>query len=146
VIRPGAFAESLASGEDVIARFEHTQILGRLSNGTLRLTEDARGLRFEIDPPDTQAGRDLLALLKRRDVKGASFVFRVRPGGDSWRREGETMVRELRSVKLVEVSPVSIPAYPATEAAARSMSDAKLEAMGCVARMSMRLALAEQSK
>jgi HK97 family phage prohead protease len=127
VIRPGAFAESLADGSDVLARFEHAEILGRTGNGTLRLIEDERGLRYEIDPPDTQLGRDLLVLIKRRDVPYSSFAFRVRQGGDAWRREGATMVRELRSVRLVDVAPVTKPAYLATDAAVRSYDAAASE-------------------
>jgi HK97 family phage prohead protease len=122
VIRPGAFAEALASGDDVLARFEHIEILGRTGNGTLRLTEDERGLRYEIDPPNTTAGRDVVELIKRKDLRGSSFVMKVRqPGGDAWRREGQTLVREIRSVRLVDVAPVSTPAYPATDVALRSL-------------------------
>ena len=32
-----AFAEVLTDGSDVLARFEHSQLLGRTKNGTLRL-------------------------------------------------------------------------------------------------------------
>ncbi|MCI0352269.1 MAG: HK97 family phage prohead protease [Acidobacteriales bacterium] len=147
VIRPGAFAESLASGADILARFEHTQLLGRTSNGTLRLVEDSRGLRYEVDPPDTTAGRDAVALIKRRDVPYSSFAFTVRKGGDTWRREGSTLVREIASVVLIDVSPVAKPAYAATDVALRSLSlwkdSADIEVRQA-ARLAMRLALASR--
>ncbi len=152
VIRPGAFAEALASGADVLARYEHSQILGRTGNGTLRLVEDARGLRYEIDPPDTTVGKDLVISLRRGDVSASSFAFTVKPGGDIWRREGETLVREITSVKsLVDVSPVARGAYAATDVALRSYSESGLEQDAqtetlepCAQRMAMRLALAER--
>lgn len=121
LIRRGAFAESLASGADIIARFEHVEILGRTRNGTLRLVEDSRGLRYEIDPPNTTAARDLLELLRRKDITHSSFAFTVRSGGDTWRREGVGLIRELLSVRLIDVSPVARPAYAATDAALRSL-------------------------
>jgi HK97 family phage prohead protease len=125
-ILPGAFAESLRSGADIVAHFDHSgQPLGRTSNGTLRLSEDFRGLRYEIDPADTTLARDVLALIRRGDIQASSFMFRVRePGGDSWKREDGRdgrLVRELRSVSLLDVSVVTVPAYPQTEAAVRSL-------------------------
>ena len=148
VIRPGAFSESLASGYDVVAKFDHGPILGRQSNGTLRLFEDERGLRYEIDPADTTAGRDAVTLIDRKDVRGSSFEFRVEAGGDVWRREGATLVRELRTVQLRDVSPVIRPAYPATDVALRSL-DAWAETDSQIVpdyrvRLAMRLALAER--
>jgi HK97 family phage prohead protease len=119
VIRPGAFREALASGADVLARFEHAHVIGRTSNGTLRLKEDARGLSYEIDMPDTTLGADVVKMVRRRDVPYSSFAFRVRAGGDTWRREGDTLIRELRSVTLIDVAPVSSPAYLATDVAVR---------------------------
>ena len=59
---PKAFSDSLASGEDVRALFEHdhSKLLGRTSSGTLKLEEDSIGLRFELTPPDTTTGKDLV--------------------------------------------------------------------------------------
>jgi HK97 family phage prohead protease len=84
-IRPGAFAASLAE-DDVRALFNHAPnvILGRNRAGTLRLSEDAQGLRIEIDPPDTQAARDLMVPIARGDVTQMSFGFSVPAGGQVW--------------------------------------------------------------
>ncbi|MBX6375977.1 MAG: HK97 family phage prohead protease [Acetobacteraceae bacterium] len=119
-IRPGAFRASLASGRDVLALVDHdpSRLLARSASGTLRLSEDARGLRFEIDVPDTQLGRDILALAERRDLGGMSFGFRVKD--EAWPARDR---RELRAVDLVEVSVVqAFPAYTATSIAARARS------------------------
>ena len=64
---PGAFKDSLASGSDVRALYEHnyTQLLGRTKSGTLVLSEDDTGLRFELTPPNTQLGNDVLELVER---------------------------------------------------------------------------------
>jgi HK97 family phage prohead protease len=142
IIRPGAFAASLRSREDVLARFEHSELLGRVANGTLRLFEDHRGLRYEIDPPETSVGRDLIALIRRHDVAASSFAFTVRPGGDAWRQDGQRLIRELRNVQLIDVAPVARPAYPATDVALRSLDSFLSDPAH---RMRMRLELAERS-
>src|SRR5690242_9897007 len=73
-IKSGAFARSLASNRDVRALVDHdmSKLLGRTASGTLRLREDATGLAFELDVPDTTLGRDILALAERRDLSGMS--------------------------------------------------------------------------
>jgi len=117
-IAPGAFAGALAG--DVLAMLDHDpgKVLGRTRSGTLRLTEDSRGLAFSLDLPDTQAGRDVLALAERGDLGGMSFGFTVPKGGESWRGDKRT----LRSIGLKEISVVQAwPAYAGTEIALRAL-------------------------
>ena len=119
VIRRGAFRASLDSGKDILALADHDPkaVLGRTRSGTLELREDAEGLAFTLTLPDTQAGRDLVALAERGDLGGCSFGFTVQPNGEHW--DGSR--RELRSVELHEVSIVqSWPAYANTEVALRN--------------------------
>lgn len=61
------------------ALYEHnyTQLLGRTKSGTLVLSEDDTGLRFELTPPNTQLGNDVLELVERGDISGMSFGFRA---------------------------------------------------------------------
>lgn len=115
-IKPGAFNQSLTGGGDIRALVDHdsSKLLGRTSSGTLRIGEDERGLRVEIDLPDTSHARDVLSLVKRRDVRGMSFGFRVREGGQRFTKEAGQTIRELSAIDLREVTVTSIPAYADT--------------------------------
>jgi len=116
-IAPGAFGASLRAGADVLALVDHdtARVLGRTCSGSLRLSEDDHGLAFEIDVPDTQAGRDVLALAERGDLGGMSFGF----SAVDEHIDGDR--RELRSVELHEISVVlAWPAYDGTEVQARA--------------------------
>jgi HK97 family phage prohead protease len=118
VIAAGAFSRSLTGKADILALVDHDsgRVLARTRSGTLRLSEDSRGLAFDLDVPDTGAGRDVLALAERNDLGGMSFAFTVPKGGERW--EGNR--RELRSVSLKEISVVSAwPAYDGTIVQAR---------------------------
>lgn len=127
IVRPGAFKDTLADkGSDVRGLFNHdpNHVLGRESSETLALEEDAKGLRFDVTPGDTQIGRDVVAMVRRKDVTGASFSFTVRKEGELWefdKNGGSTMERELLAVDLFDVGPVTFPFYPQTAVAARSL-------------------------
>jgi HK97 family phage prohead protease len=118
-ITPGAFKKTLQEKPDVRALLNHdsTYILGRTKNGTLKLREDEYGLRMELDPSDTSYGRDLIELVRRGDVDGMSFGFRV--VNDSWDMVEDQLSRSVHEVELIEVSAVTFPAYPATQLSAR---------------------------
>lgn len=124
-IAPGAFANSLA--DDVRSFFNHDEnnILGRTKAGTLRISEDERGLKYEVDLPDTQAGRDLAVSMERGDVDGSSFAFTVLR--DSWDETGDMPLRTLEEVRLFEVGPVTMPAYDDTTVGLRSLETFRKE-------------------
>lgn len=115
-IMPGAFKLR----DDVIATFNHStdMLLGRKGAGTLQLTIDNRGLHYSITPADTTIYRDVCEMVKRGDVFGSSFSFDI--ARDNWTRDGDLVVRELRSVEVAEVAPVAIPSYAGTSVSARS--------------------------
>lgn len=123
-VAPAAFNRSLADkAADFRAFVDHdySKVLGRRSVGTLRLETDKRGLRVEIDTPDTSYAQDLRMLLERGDVSQMSFGFLVRPGGEEWKTDADgARLRTLTDIELIEVSVVTIPAYPDTTAAVRS--------------------------
>tara|TARA_R110001583_G_scaffold135046_4_gene286816 strand:- start:1938 stop:2537 length:600 start_codon:yes stop_codon:yes gene_type:complete len=126
----GGFREQIAVGafdavlaDDVRCAFNHdpSMILGRTTSGTLRISVDGTGLRYECDPPDTQVARDLMISLERKDVDQSSFRFMV--DEDSWDEDDDgRVVRTIKKFKrLIDVSPVTYPAYPDTSVAQRSL-------------------------
>jgi HK97 family phage prohead protease len=125
-IMPGAFDKVLArqrGKQDVVAVFNHDNniVLGRTSSGTLELSSDAKGLRYEVTPPATRS--DIVELIARRDVRGSSFAFTVGTGGDAWSSDDKGSIRSVREVSgLFDVGPVVNPAYPdsSVQAALRS--------------------------
>ena len=123
-IERGAFSDSLKSRNDVKLLWNHDTgiVLGSTRAGTLRLSEDERGLFVENDLPDTQAGRDAATLIKRGDVTAFSFGFRIPAGGDVWNGND----RILKRVNVHEVSVgVAFPAYTGTDGTAnvRAMNE-----------------------
>ncbi|MEV1328918.1 HK97 family phage prohead protease [Micromonospora costi] len=113
-IAPGAFTESLKTS-DVRGLLNHdaNQILGRQGAGTVRLSEDAIGLRYEIDLPDSPLGLTVARAVERGDLAHSSFQFRaVREDWGSL-RDG-TPLRTIRQAVIIDVSPVAYPAYPDT--------------------------------
>ncbi|WP_127114015.1 HK97 family phage prohead protease [Shimia sediminis] len=116
-IAPGAFKATLEERADILALVDHdpARVLARTRSGTLRLVEDTNGLAFDLDVPDTQAGRDVLALAERGDLGGMSFGFTARD------ESVEGNLRELRAVDLFEISVVAaFPAYDGTVINARA--------------------------
>jgi len=81
--------------------------------GTLRMTVDEVGLRYEFPVPDTSYGRDIASNIRAGIVKGSSFSFTVPSGGGSWAVEGGRSVRTIQRIdSLLDVGPVTFPAYP----------------------------------
>lgn len=122
-VAPGAFRDAIGR-DDVRALFNHNPdyVLGRNKAGTLRMAEDDVGLAVEIDPPDTQLGRDLLVSMDRGDITQMSFGFMVRK--QLWEEDEKgNVTRTLQEVELFDVSPVTYPAYPTTDVGIRSLAD-----------------------
>jgi len=110
-VRPGAFSKTIKEA-DVRALINHDAnlVIGRTKAGTLKLWEDAKGLRYEVQLPDTSYARDLIESVSRGDVSGSSFAFRAVK-----ERQREDGVREILEARLFDVSPVTYPAYAATD-------------------------------
>jgi uncharacterized protein len=120
----GGFRERIAAGAfrsvldaDVRALLNHdpSQVLGRTKSGTLRLFDEQRGLRFEVDLPDSPLGENVREAVRRKDIDGASFRFRV--DEDSWQGD----LRTIETVKeLKDVTVATFGAYPAASVELRT--------------------------
>lgn len=127
VVRNTAFNKTIKEA-DVRALWNHDPqyVLGRAGSGTLSLSIDTNGLYYRAEMPDTQYARDLANLLERRDVHESSFTFfKVNDAWDFTEQEDRDIPamyprRSLVEVGLIDVAPVTFPAYnDATSGVAR---------------------------
>lgn len=129
----GAFKKSLKEA-DVAALWNHDPnvVLGRNKSGTLRLSEDDKGLYYEVDLPDTQAARDLHTLIRRGDVYQSSFAFEIVKEAWDYPKDGDRdlPLRTIKEVRLFDVSPVTYPASPVTDVDVARAVRSLAEAMG----------------
>ncbi|MBR9698644.1 HK97 family phage prohead protease [Bacillus cereus] len=115
----GAFTETLRNDDQrFLWSHDTSKVLGRTKNNTLRLSEDAIGLRFELDLPNTTLGNDTYVSIKRGDVDGVSFGFSM-ISEEIQEPDDDLMLRTVTKAKLLEVSAVAFPAYPDSEVSAR---------------------------
>jgi len=118
-----AFDSVMASSPDCRALWNHNpdHVLGRTTADTLHLSIDARGLAYVIDAPDTALAKDLMVSMRRKDVRESSFAFITKR--DQWTDNPDgTITRTiLEFEELLDVSPVTYPANPATSAQSRSL-------------------------
>jgi HK97 family phage prohead protease len=124
VVKENALDKALERNTDVLALYGHDyqNVLGRQSADTLQLEKDERGIKFTLDLPNTQLGRDVYTLVERGDLKGNSFGFTVEK--DSWDKKGDKVIRTIEQVRdLFEISIVSLPAYEATELVKRNFEE-----------------------
>lgn len=113
---------------DVLALLDHDRSRGVLArsmfnDGTLTLSIDDKGLRYEFTPPKTALAEEVKEYLRRKDIQGSSFWFSLDEDGDKW--EKTTDDKYIRTItkfsEIYDVSLVFSPAYPETTAAIRSL-------------------------
>jgi hypothetical protein len=117
-VKRGAFRKTIKDGADVRLLIDHTGVpLARTKSGTLKLREDDKGLYMEarLDPANPDAVKMRSALM-RGDVSQMSFAFETVK--DGWNKD--RTVRELKEVRLHDVSIVTYPAYEETSAEMRN--------------------------
>lgn len=125
IIDPHAFDSIMPKNPDVRALWNHNpdHVLGRTAAGTLSLTLDARGLAYNITAPDTTVARDLIVSMRRGDITQSSFSFICKR--DQWtdNADGTVTRRILEFSELIDVSPVTFPAFDNATSQARSLPD-----------------------
>lgn len=119
-----AFNNSIANKKDVIASYDHKydQVLARTSAGTLSLSIDSKGLKYEFAYDNTDPDHQrCLSKIKRKEVTGSSFTGTAK--NQSWSKEGSKVIKTITEIDLIEVCPCVFPAYQGTKRSELSDSD-----------------------
>ncbi|WP_129648477.1 HK97 family phage prohead protease [Bacteroides salyersiae] len=128
-IEKDAIDDEVIAKSDVFALMNHDDKRGilarsRRGKGSLKLSIDDRGLKYEFDAPKTALGNELLEMLRRNDISASSFAFTVANGGDAWEKRDGKYYRTIKKIdRLFDVSPVYNPAYSETTVACRSFDN-----------------------
>lgn len=123
---------------DVIMQYDHEgRVFARMSNETLSVIPDERGLHITADLGGTEIGRQLYEEIRGGYTNKMSFGFTVEADERKVTEDKEaktvTVMRTITRVgKLYDVSAVSLPANPATSISSRAdgegvIADAKEE-------------------
>lgn len=135
-VRRGAFTKTIKDGADVRLLIDHEGVpLARTKSGTLSLSEDEIGLRIEamLDENNPDAAK-VMSALRRGDLSQMSFAFQTVK--DSWSDDKRT--RELKEVRLYDVSVVTYPAYEETVAELRNRNSTQADTVPAVAPIQLR--------
>lgn len=116
ILRKGMTTKTLTE-IDQLALWSHNREkpLARRTAGTLTLREDEHGLHCRMELGNQSWALDCWESIRRGDVKGMSFGFRVMKAVWHDNEEDEMPLREVLEISLYEVSPVTDPAYEGTE-------------------------------
>lgn len=128
VITPGAFTEAITR-DDVVFLINHEGLpLARTRSGTLKLIEDAHGLKIEteLDPTDPDV-QSIVPKMRRGDLDKMSFAFW--PDVQEWDDTKDPPTRTIRKARLYDVSIVTTPAYDGTEIGLRCLTEHRNKAM-----------------
>ena len=130
----GPFKESIARGAfddvlndenlDVRALINHdpSLVIGRSSSGTLELTSDDIGLKYRVKLGNQQYATDLYESIQRQDISQSSFAFTI----DTQQWSSDRSTRSVTKVaQLLDVSPVTYPAYKEATVVAREEETVK---------------------
>lgn len=120
---------------DTILQFDHEgRVLARVSNDTLTVRPDEKGLFIRADLGGTALGAEIYNEIAGRYITKMSIGFRVRKDRKEIEENTETgEVRVLRTIldisRLYDVSCVSLPANEATSITARKYVDGVIDAV-----------------
>jgi HK97 family phage prohead protease len=120
IIRRGALDSADLTDARLLYNHDLTKVPLARTPKTMTLERGPAGLNMAAVLPDTEEARSVYTAVKRGDLSGMSFAFKIPQGGDRWNRE--TRTREILKIeKVYEISIVPFPAYPETSVEARSV-------------------------
>lgn len=132
IINKDSITDETIAKSDVFCWLNHDEKRGCLARskkgkGSLKLSIDNKGLRYEFTAPNTNLGNELLESLRRGDITASSFAFSLPSdgSGEKWEKKSDgTHVRTITKFeRIYDVSPVYTPAYEETTVECKRFND-----------------------
>lgn len=128
VILPEA-VEGVLEQSDIFARLDHNKNRGVLARsmkgkGSMKLAVDSKGVKYSFEAPKFDLGDEVLEGVRRGDIRGSSFSFKVSDGQKWEKRSDGAYVRTITKFDVIsDMSPVYTGAYPDASLALRSLDE-----------------------
>lgn len=135
VIAPDAITKELLDNSDIKFTMYHDRqlILGRSNkgSGTLKYFVDEKGVRFELELPDSPNGNEALELVRRGDISGCSFAFSTRYWDSDFVERSTHVINGTNQItytvkaitRVYDFTLAADPAYPDTSVENREFTD-----------------------
>ena len=134
IIEPGAITEEELAQMDIKMTMWHNRekLLARSNKGvgTLKLSVDKIGVKYEFDAPNTSDGNNALELVKRGDVRGSSFIYWSDESSSvSYTKDDDDiLIRHVKKINMIyDMTIASDPAYIQTSVTAREIEQSGLK-------------------
>ena len=134
IIEPGAITEEELAQMDIKMTMWHNRekLLARSNKGvgTLKLSVDKIGVKYEFEAPNTSDGNNALELVKRGDMGGSSFTYWSDESSSvSYTKDDDDiLIRHVKKINMVyEMTIASDPAYTQTSVTAREIEQSGLK-------------------
>lgn len=113
IIKRGALDNCDMSDSRLLYNHDLSRIPFAKTPKTMQFSIEEDGLHMRATLPGTEEGRALYEAIKREDLTGMSFGFKVPPGGDTY--DAKTNTRTINTIeKIYEVSVTPFPCYQDT--------------------------------
>lgn len=134
IIEPGAITEEELAQMDIKMTMWHNRekLLARSNKGvgTLKLSVDKIGVKYEFEAPNTSDGNNALELVKRGDVGGSSFIYWSDESSSvSYTKDDDDiLIRHVKKINMIyDMTIASDPAYIQTSVTAREIEQSGLK-------------------
>ena len=134
IIESGAITERELAQMDIKMTMWHNRekLLARSNKGvgTLKLSVDDIGVKYEFEAPNTSDGNNALELVKRGDMSGSSFTYWSDESSavNYTKNEDDVLIRHVKKIGMVyELTIASDPAYTQTSVTAREIERSGLK-------------------
>ena len=127
-IAPGAATNALKKSDIRGLKNHDASLIFARTGVNLTLTEDKDGVKMEATPVDTHNFRETAKEVDLGLLDGQSFAFRIK--GDEWKGlDTDNPIRTITEFEaILDVGPVTYPAYPDTSVGLRTLDKARAEA------------------
>ncbi len=138
IIRAGALDGADLSDIRLLYNHDLSKVPLARTPKTMRFNLDTAGLKMTAELPDTEEAKSIYTAVKRGDLSGMSFAFKVPPGGDTF--DAKTNTRTITKIeKVYEFSITPFPAYPQTSLEARTAIQGTLNKQNDINQMKIKI-------